>query len=133
MINVIRVKLKNRSYDILIGYHILSHLGPSLRKLNLGTDAYIITNASIKRRYGLPLLKTLKQSGFKHRFKIVADSETSKSMDTAMGVLKDIAAHHTKKQFFIVALGGGVIGDLAGFVASVYYTPQALLGYLSKK
>ncbi len=120
MINVVKVKLKNRSYDILIGYNILPLLGDSLRQLSVGTDAYIITNPSIKKKYGFSLTRVLRKAGFKHRFKMVADTEASKSMVTATGILKDIVRHDKRKRFFIVALGGGVIGDLAGFVASVY-------------
>ncbi|MFH1457716.1 MAG: 3-dehydroquinate synthase [Candidatus Omnitrophota bacterium] len=120
MINVIKVKLKNRSYDILVGYNILPKLGEFLKQLGIGTDAYIITNALLKKKYGASLVKTLKGSHFSYRHKIVADTEASKSMRMATDILKDIASHDKKKRFFIVALGGGVIGDLAGFVASVY-------------
>ncbi|MFH0826750.1 MAG: 3-dehydroquinate synthase [Candidatus Omnitrophota bacterium] len=120
MINVVKVKLKNRSYDILIGYNILTRLGDALRKLAVGTDAYIITNPSIKRKYGSSLGRVLKGSRLKYRFKMVGDTEASKSMSMATAILKDIARLDKKKQFFIVALGGGVIGDLAGFIASVY-------------
>lgn len=120
MIKVVKVKLKNRSYDILIGYNILPLLGDSLRRLPVGTDAYIITNASIKKKYGLSLVRVLREASFTHRFKMVADTEASKSMAMATSILKDIASHDKKKRFFIMALGGGVIGDLAGFVASVY-------------
>ena len=120
MINVVKVKLKNRSYSILIGYNILSRLGDFLRQLAVGTDAYIITNDSIRKKYGPSLVRVLGRAGFKHRFKMVADTEASKSMSMVTCILKDIASHDKKKQFFIVALGGGVVGDLAGFVASVY-------------
>jgi len=116
----IKVNLKKRSYNITVGSGIINLLGSYIRKLNIGNDAYIITNPLIKKRYAGLLDKTLKQSGFNLRYKLVPDSEKSKSIETAAAVIKDIANYDKKKQLFIIALGGGVIGDLAGFVASIY-------------
>jgi 3-dehydroquinate synthase len=117
---IIRVYLKKRSYDIIVGNNIISLLGKYLIKLNLGSDAYVITNPLIKKKYGSTLNKVLKKSGFTVRFKLVPDSEESKSIETSSAVIKDIAHYDKSKRIFIIAFGGGVIGDLAGFVASVY-------------
>lgn len=116
----IKVNLKKRSYNIIVGSGTINLLGRYIRKLNIGRDAYIITNPLIKKKYAGLLDKTLKQSGFSLRYKLVPDSEKSKSIEMASAVIKDIACHDKKKQLFIIALGGGVIGDLAGFVASIY-------------
>lgn len=116
----IRVNLGARSYNIIIGRGILNKLGPELLKLNLGTDAYIITNALLKNKYGAILSQALLKNGFNFRFKVVPDSEKSKSMETASLVIKDLAMFDQKRKVFIIAFGGGVVGDLAGFVASVY-------------
>jgi 3-dehydroquinate synthase len=116
----IRVNLKKRSYDILVGWGILNQLGKEVKKLNIGTDAYILTNVLIRKKYGKALESSLKRSGFNVRFKTVPDSEKSKSIATAADVIKDVALYDKKRRIFIVAFGGGVIGDLAGFVASIY-------------
>jgi 3-dehydroquinate synthase len=116
----IRLELKKRSYDIIVGSNILGHLGGYISKLNIGRDAYVITNASIKNRYGNSLEKSLKQSGLSVRFKLVPDTEESKSIEISSLIIKDLAHYDKAKRIFIVAFGGGVIGDLAGFVASVY-------------
>ena len=116
----IRLRLKKRSYDIIVGCNIIGKLGEHVRKLDIGTNAYIITNPLIKRKFGKLIEATLTKYAIKTRFKTVTDSEKSKSVETAAGVLKDLAAYDIKKRVFIVALGGGVVGDLAGFVASVY-------------
>jgi 3-dehydroquinate synthase len=118
--HAIRLNLKKRSYNILIGWDILKQLGSYLTKLNIGRDAYIITNALIRRKYGKALEDTLKRSGFSVKFKVVPDTEKSKSIETAAGAIKDIAFYDKKKRIFIIAFGGGVIGDLGGFVASIY-------------
>jgi len=116
----IKVNLKERSYDILVGMNILRNLAEFIRSVKLGKDAYIITNKFLKIRYGGKLEEPLKKSGFSVRFKLVPDSETSKSFNIANAVLNDIARYDRKKQVFIISFGGGVIGDLSGIVASLY-------------
>lgn len=116
----VRVNLSKRSYQIIIDSGILYQLGVYLKKLKLGTDAFIITNAFLKNKYGGKLAKVLSGSGFNCHFKLVADSEKSKSIRTASRVIKELAKFDQKKKVFIIAFGGGVVGDLAGFVASVY-------------
>jgi len=95
-------------------------LGRHIAKLHIGHDAYVITNTAIKNKYGNVLDKILKHSGFNVRFKIIPDSEKSKSMEMSTSIIKDISLYDKKRQLFIIAFGGGVVGDLAGFVASIY-------------
>ena len=118
--NSIHINLKDRSYDIMTGKNILAGAGKLIRNLNLGPDAYIITNPTIKKRYGAILEKSLANAGFKSKFSQVPDSEKSKSLETAYSVINDLAAFDFKKKACVIAFGGGVIGDLAGFVASIY-------------
>ena len=116
----IKVNLKEHSYNILIGNNIIGLLGKFINKLGLGCDAYVITNASIKNRYGEILGRTLRGAGLSVKFRLIPDTEKSKSIEMAASVIKDLAAYDRKKRVFIVAFGGGVIGDLTGFIASVY-------------
>lgn len=117
---IIKLNLKKRSYNIIIGSNIVNLLGKYVAKLNIGCDAYIITNASLKNKYGKALDKTLRQSGFITRFNLVPGAEESKSIKMASIVIDDIVRYDKKKRIFIIAFGGGVIGDLAGFIASIY-------------
>lgn len=116
----IRLPLGDRSYNILIGSRILSKAGAILKKLSIGTDAVIITNPRLARLYSGILNRSLAASGISARTELVPDSEKAKSISVAENVLGRIAEHDTMKKVFIVALGGGVTGDLAGFLASVY-------------
>jgi len=118
--HTIKLDLKERSYSIIVGNNIMKFLPGYLKKLRLGSDAYIITNAAIKKRFGTTLENTLKQSGFSVRFKLVPDTEKSKSIEMSSRVIEDIAQYDLGRRIFIIAFGGGVIGDLAGFIASVY-------------
>jgi 3-dehydroquinate synthase len=119
-LKTIPLRLGLRSYDIIVGYGITPGLGRFLKRLKLGSDAYIITNTSLKARFGPSVANSLKKSGRNVRFKVVPDTEESKSMAVASLVINDLASYDRLKRVFIIALGGGVIGDLAGFVASVY-------------
>lgn len=115
-----KVNLGRRSYEIIIGRDILKQLGVFLKKLAVGTDAFIITNKFLKDKYGAKLSRALSKAGFNFHFKVVADSEKSKSIQTASVVISELAKFSKEKKVFIIAFGGGVIGDLSGFVASVY-------------
>ena len=117
---VIKVNLKQKSYSVIVGGGVLTRLGAYLKKLKIGADAYIITNSYLKSKFGHILEKSLANSGFTFRYKLVPDAEKSKSLSQAAKILADITAYDQKKKIFIVAFGGGVVGDLAGFVASIY-------------
>lgn len=119
-IQTVKVSLKENSYTIFIGKNILPQLGGFLRTSVLGEDAVVISNRFILKHHGRKLLSTLRRNGFAPKVIEVADSEKSKSTEVALQVLKKIAAYDIKKKIFIVAFGGGVVGDLAGYIASVY-------------
>ncbi|MDD5680877.1 MAG: 3-dehydroquinate synthase, partial [Candidatus Omnitrophica bacterium] len=114
------VRLGKNSYPIRIGRGILEKSGPYISRLKLGNNAVIITNAAINRLYGRALKNSLKRSGMHIHTEIVPDSETSKSHRTFFAVINNIARFDKGKKPFVAALGGGVVGDLAGFVAAVY-------------
>lgn len=114
------VKLGKDSYPIKIGRGILKRTGLFVSRMRLGKDAVIITNTGINRLYGRSLQNSLKGEGISAHTEIVADSEASKSHKTFFRVINHITRFDRGKKPFIIALGGGVVGDLAGFVAAVY-------------
>ena len=116
----INVSLKQNPYKIIIGQNCLAQLGEKLWSLKIGRDAIIITSAPIKNLYESKLTASLKKSGFSAKTFIVPDGEKAKSSAAAIRLMEQIAKYDVYKKPFIVALGGGVIGDLAGFVAAVY-------------
>jgi 3-dehydroquinate synthase len=117
----IRLNLDKKSYDIIICYNNINALGAIVKKLELGTDAVIITNPRIKHLFGDKLIHSLRANGFHIKLEIVPDSERAKSEKYYIKLLDDISKFDsTRRRLFILALGGGVIGDLAGFVASIY-------------
>lgn len=117
---IVKLNLKKRSYKIVVGNKIIGLISRYIRRLNIGNAAYIVTNASIKNKYGEILKKALEKRGFSLRFKLIPDTEKSKSIEVAYSVIKGLTEFDKNKRIFIIALGGGVIGDLSGFVASIY-------------
>ena len=117
---IVRVPLKHNPYKIVVGSQILKDLGENLKSLKIGQDAIIITNPIIKRLYGAVVSAGLKKAGFSVKIFEVPDGEKSKSAKVAFDLIEKIALFDIFKRPFIIALGGGVIGDLAGYVAAAY-------------
>lgn len=118
--NIVKVNLKKRSYSIIIGSNVILGLGRYICELDIGNDAFVITNRFIKNKYGILLNNVLRKSGLGTKFRIIPDTEKSKSIEMASSVINDIMHYDKKRQIFILAFGGGVVGDLTGFIASIY-------------
>jgi 3-dehydroquinate synthase len=116
----IKVHLKENSYPIIVGNGTLSQVNRSLKALGLSGDAVVVTNPVIKRLHGSKLARGLKGVASSVKFFEVPDGEQSKSAPVAFRLIGRIARHDVRKKIFIVAFGGGVIGDLAGYVAAAY-------------
>lgn len=116
----VRVALKQNPYTIFIGSSILTDIGKHLSGLALGDTAVIVTDPLIQRLHGDVLTRGLKRAGFNVKIFTVPAGEKSKSIQTASDLMKRAADYDVFKKIFIAAFGGGVIGDLAGFAASVY-------------
>src|SRR5262245_21750300 len=116
----VNVPLGERSYDILIGNGLLGQLGEECAKLGLGKRCAIITDRHVAPRYAKTAARSLKTAGFEVLTVVVAPGETAKSVRTVEKCYDALAAKRLERKSFIVALGGGVVGDLAGFVAATY-------------
>lgn len=116
----IKLNLGKRSYNIIAGSGIINNLGKYVSKLDIGKDAYVITNSLIKKRFERPIRTALLRADFSIRFKTIPDTEKSKSIETAYSVINDISRYDKGRRIFIIAFGGGVIGDVSGFIASIY-------------
>ncbi len=114
------VPLGQRSYPIFIGEGILSELGKLCARLELGRRCAIVSDAHVARRYGRTAIASLEGAGFDAVLLTVPPGETSKSLKMAEICYDQLARHRLERKSFIVALGGGVVGDLAGFVAATY-------------
>lgn len=117
---IIKVALKQRSYDIVVGAGCLKQVPTYLNKLGLSKNALIVSHASIWRLHGKVLSSALNKAGYTVDVILVPQGERSKSSVWLIKVIEQIAAKDIKKKFFAIAFGGGVVGDLTGFAASIY-------------
>ena len=119
----ITVRLKNRSYPILIGNHLIGQLGRLLKPLKLGSKILIVSNSRIKKRFShfRPLISSLKKSGFQvYEHLLSQGNESDKSTLELARVWKKMAQIPLDRSSTVLAFGGGVVGDTAGFAASTY-------------
>jgi len=118
----VRVQLgKKRSYDIVIGHKISSvYAGSLIKKLRLGDEAVVITNPAIYSIHKNTIKKFLNGVRAGHAIIKIPDKETSKSSSQVIKIIESIVKMDKKRGVFIVAFGGGVVGDTGGFVASIY-------------
>ena len=116
----VRVNLENRSYQIVVGVGILRQAGSWLKEVGIGDRLVIITNPVVQGLYGSGLKESLLADGFAVDILTVADGEEQKSLDVAGRLYNELTAVYAERATPILALGGGVIGDLAGFVAATY-------------
>lgn len=120
MITRVPVSLGDRSYDILIGADTLSQAASSLQSLQLGTRGAIITDETVERLYAKRLSDHLRDAGFETTLCVVPVGEKSKSLDQTARLYDQLLDGKLDRKSFVIALGGGVVGDLAGFVAATY-------------
>ncbi len=116
----IRVHLHQNAYRIVIGHGSLTGLGVSIVEHCQHPQIIVVTAAPIQRRYGRTALKSLVDAGLKPRMLIVPDGEQAKSLRWAAYLYDRLITAQCERGSTLVALGGGVVGDLTGFVASTY-------------
>jgi len=119
-VRTVKVPLGNRSYEIKISSGLLAALGKECARLKLGRRCAVITDTNVARRYASSACGGLKKAGFEPLLVTVPAGETAKSLRTVADCYDKLAGQRLERRSFIVALGGGVVGDLAGFVAATY-------------
>lgn len=119
-VRTVRVPLGNRSYDIKIAPGLIPTLGAECARLKLGPRCAIITDTNVGRDYAKPAYNSLLRAGFDPSLVIVPAGETAKSLKSVQSCYDRLAAHRLERKSFLIALGGGVVGDLVGFVAATY-------------
>lgn len=116
---VINVSLKQNPYRIHTGAGILGKAGQLLKPLTRGNSVLIVSNKKVYGLHGKKLMKSLKRH-FKCSVFLIPDGERFKTMEVVTDILNACAKNKLDRSSTIVALGGGVVGDVAGFAAAVY-------------
>lgn len=116
----VSIESKNSGYEILIGTNTLEELYKYLSVKYRGRKAAIITDNNVNRLYGASLYKGVTESGLSCRLISVHPGEKSKSLEVLEEIFKTLADFNINRGDIIIAFGGGVVGDLAGFAAATY-------------
>jgi 3-dehydroquinate synthase len=116
---VVEVALGARSYDIVIGRAMLPSLGQRMAALRPGAKAAVVTDATVARHHLAATQAALALGGIDATVVTVAAGESSKSFGVLEQVCEALIAARIERGDLVVALGGGVVGDLAGFAAAV--------------
>ena len=120
MRQIITVGLARRSYQILLGKNVLSDLPNLIKNTAIGEDACVVTTAKIQALHGKKLKAALSKACVSVLVLTIPDSEKSKNAGLALRLIEKITRFDKKKKLFLVAFGGGVVGDLTGFIAAIY-------------
>lgn len=116
----LNVELGPASYKINIGTDWISNLKNCLPQKKFSTNALIISDFNVAPIYADEIIKVLNSAGFSPTLYSVKPGELSKSASCAIDLYTKAIEHHLDRKSPIIALGGGVVGDLAGFIAATY-------------
>jgi 3-dehydroquinate synthase len=116
----VKVELGTNSYEIYIGSGLLAQTGYWLKENGFSGKLVIITDPRARKLYGDALNQSLTKDGFSITTLLVPEGEEQKSLETAGRLYHELTNCYAERTTPILALGGGVIGDLAGFVAATY-------------
>jgi 3-dehydroquinate synthase len=108
------------SYDVLIGSGLLAHAGESLSKILDNRRAIIVTVPPVRKRWGKVLLKSLTDAGIACTVIEMPNGERAKRLSTLESLAEKLIKLEADRNTFLIALGGGVVGDVTGFLASIY-------------
>ncbi len=116
----IPVALKERSYNIHVGNGVLSHSGKLLQELDLSHRVVVISSERILSHHGRLLLRSLRQAKLLTEVITVVEGEPFKTLSSVESVCKKLARARVDRKTLLLAFGGGVIGDMVGFVAASF-------------
>lgn len=116
----IRVELGDRSYNIAIDRGVINELGKTLERFEFSKRLAIISNPTVYDLYGKVVSESIKDAGFELTEIIIPDGEEYKSLTWLQNIYGELLKARLDRRSALIALGGGVIGDITGFAASTY-------------
>jgi len=123
---LIRVRASAGNYTVVCQRGLLSRSAGEIRKLGKFSSVHIVTSPKVWRAAGTALKRGMKEVGKVH-VHLFADGETAKNLRTVEAVARTLARAGADRHSLLIALGGGVVGDVAGFVAASYLRGVALV------
>ncbi len=117
----VTVNRPGRSYNIIVEVGCITRAGSLIKEAGLTGKAALISDENVARHYSEEVRASLEAVGFEVSCHLIPAGESSKSMEQAQSLCRSLIEHQHDRGSFVVALGGGVVGDLAGFVAAIFY------------
>ena len=116
----VEIALADRAYTVQVGHGVLSQLGESCRRVELGNQVAVIADRAVADLYLKPAVTSLKGAGFRPLEVLIPGGDADKNLTTAEQVFGQLIEAELDRSAWVLALGGGVVGDLAGFVAATF-------------
>lgn len=117
----VSVDLADRSYRVIVAEGLLAQAAIHISASGLTGKAAIISDSTVAPLHAQTLQSALDDAGISHTLHTFPAGEKSKSLETTAALCSELAAAGHDRKSFVIALGGGVVGDLAGFVAALFY------------
>lgn len=114
------VRLGERGYDVHVGPGLLAEAGRLCVDVGATGRGLLVTNETVGSLYGSAVQRSMSLAGLRVPRKDIPDGEQYKTMETTGRILRAAVAHKLDRRSFFIALGGGVVGDVAGFAAATY-------------
>lgn len=118
---LVHLSLASRSYDVHVANGALDTIGLLAAHLRLRGKAALITDTNVAPLYSARVCQSFEEAGYSVSTHVFEAGEANKNLGTVEKLVNGMVAAGHDRSSFVVALGGGVVGDMAGFVASVYY------------
>jgi 3-dehydroquinate synthase len=119
-VNAVEVHAAKHSYRVLIGTGLLANAGDAIKDVLSPTRCALISDTNVAPRFGDQLQKNLVAAGHEPKLITVPSGEESKTLERAGEICEQMLVASLNRQSFVIGLGGGVIGDLSGFVAAIF-------------
>jgi 3-dehydroquinate synthase len=116
----IQVALEARSYSINVGNGLLSQTGSLLKELQPSRNTIVISSKTILSLHGERLFRSLRHAGLHAQPVVIPEGERHKTLATVERIYRALSRLHANRKALLIAFGGGVIGDVAGFAAASY-------------
>lgn len=117
----VSLSLGSHSYQVQVGNGALESTGFLVTRTRLEGKAALITDSNVYPLYADRVIRSLEDAGYTVSTHVFPAGEQSKNLSTVETLVNEMAAEGHDRSSFVVALGGGVVGDMAGFIASIYY------------
>jgi 3-dehydroquinate synthase len=115
------IQAGHQSYEALVGSRLLEKAGALLSQKLSGPDCAIVSDDNVAARFAQALVQSLTSAGFKPTLITIPPGEKSKTLGEAEAICNRMSEAGLDRSSFLVALGGGVVGDLTGFAAAIYH------------